>query len=43
MITNDLQGPANKKADVARARKDAKAFKLDPNFAATKVRAGFTM
>jgi len=43
VITNDLQGPANKKADVARARKDAKAFKLSASFAATKVQAGFTM
>jgi NitT/TauT family transport system substrate-binding protein len=43
VITNDLQGPANKKADVARARKDAKAFKLNASFAATKVQTGFTM
>ena len=43
VITNDLQRPANKQADVARARKDAKAFKLAPNFAATKVAAGFKM
>jgi hypothetical protein len=43
VITNDLQGPANKQANVALARKDAKAFKLAPNFAATKVQAGFTM
>lgn len=43
VITNELQVVANRKADVARARKDAKAFKLDAAFAKTKVRAGFTM
>ena len=43
VITNQLQVVANRKADVARARKDAKAFKLDAAFAKTKVRAGFTM
>ena len=43
VITNELQAVANRKADVARARKDAKAYKLDKAFSATKVRAGFTM
>ena len=43
VITNELQAVANKEADVARARKDAKAFKLDQRFAATKVAAGFRM
>jgi NitT/TauT family transport system substrate-binding protein len=43
VITNELQAVANRKADVARARKDARAYKLDKDFTATKVRAGFTM
>jgi NitT/TauT family transport system substrate-binding protein len=43
VITNDLQSVANKQADAARARKDAKAYKLGKDFAATKVEAGFTM
>ena len=43
VITNELQGPANKNANVAKARADAKAFKLDADFAATKVAAGFRM
>jgi NitT/TauT family transport system substrate-binding protein len=43
VITNELQGPANKKANVAKARADAKKFKLDKDFAKTKVEAGFTM
>ncbi len=43
VITNDLQAAANRKADVARARRDAKAFKLDKDFAATRVAAGFRM
>ena len=43
VITNDLQAVANKKADAARAHKDAKAYKLGKDFAATKVEAGFTM
>jgi hypothetical protein len=43
VFTNELQAAANRKADVARARKDAKAYKLDKDFAQTKVRAGFTM
>jgi len=43
VITNELQGPANKKANVAKARADAKKFKLDKEFAKTKVEAGFTM
>jgi len=43
VITNELQVVANRKADAARARKDAKAYKLDKDFAQTKVRAGFTM
>ena len=43
VITNELQSVANKKANVTKARSDAKAFKLDTNFAATKVEAGFKM
>jgi NitT/TauT family transport system substrate-binding protein len=43
VITNELQVVANRKADVARARRDARAYKLDTAFAKTKVRAGFTM
>jgi NitT/TauT family transport system substrate-binding protein len=43
VITNDLQKPANAQADVAKARKDAKAFKLNKDFAATKVAPGFRM
>jgi NitT/TauT family transport system substrate-binding protein len=35
VVTNELVGPANK-ADVARARRDAKSFKLDRDFAKTK-------
>ena len=43
VFTNDLQAAANRKANVTRARRDAKAFKLDAAFAATKVPAGFRM
>jgi NitT/TauT family transport system substrate-binding protein len=43
VITNDLQIVANKKANVAKAHADAKKFKLDTDFSATKVAAGFTM
>ena len=43
VITNELQVVANRKADAARARKDAKAYKLDKDFAQTKVAAGFKM
>ena len=43
VITNDLQSVANKEADAAKARADAKKYKLDKNFAATKVAAGFKM
>ena len=43
MITNELQAAANKKANAAKARADAKKFKLDKDFAATKVEAGFKM
>jgi hypothetical protein len=43
VITNELQSVANKQANVALARKDAKAFKLNKSFAATKVQAGFKM
>jgi len=35
-ITNELQGPANKQANVNKARSDAKAFKLSSQFAATR-------
>ena len=41
--TNELQAAANKNADRAKAIADAKAFKLDKDFAATKVAAGFKM
>jgi NitT/TauT family transport system substrate-binding protein len=43
VYTNDLQKTANGKADSAKARADAKAFKLDKDFAQTKVYAGFKM
>jgi NitT/TauT family transport system substrate-binding protein len=43
VITNELQGPANKQANVNKARSDAKAFKLNSQFAATKVDPSFTM
>ncbi len=43
VITNKLQAVANKKANVAKARSDAKRFKLNSQFAATKVDAGFRM
>jgi NitT/TauT family transport system substrate-binding protein len=43
VITNELQGPANKLANVNKARSDAKAFKLNSQFAATKVDPSFTM
>ena len=43
VFTNQLQVVANRKADAARARKDAKAYKLDKDFAQTKVAAGFKM
>lgn len=43
VFTNELQAAANKKADVRRARSDAKKFKLNGAFAKTKVRPGFTM
>jgi NitT/TauT family transport system substrate-binding protein len=43
VFTNDLQKAANKKADVKTARADAKAFKLNAQFAATKVDPKFTM
>lgn len=43
VFTNELAIAANKGADVARARSDARKFKLDKDFAATKVPAGFRM
>ena len=43
VITNELQGPANKQANVNKARSDAKAFKLSAQFAATKVDPSFKM
>jgi NitT/TauT family transport system substrate-binding protein len=36
VVSNELVGPANKGADAARARRDAKSFKLDADFAKTK-------
>jgi NitT/TauT family transport system substrate-binding protein len=41
--TNALLIAANKKADVARARSDAKKYKLNSTFAATKVDPNFKM
>jgi NitT/TauT family transport system substrate-binding protein len=43
VITNEIAIAANKGADVHRARTDAKAFKLDKDFAATTVDPSFTM
>ncbi len=43
VITNELVTAANKKADVARARADAKRFKLDAVFSKTTVDPSFTM
>lgn len=43
VITNELQAAANKQANAGKARADAKGFKLDKDFAQTKVAAGFTM
>jgi|SoiMethySBSTD1v2_1073268.scaffolds.fasta_scaffold94624_2 NitT/TauT family transport system substrate-binding protein len=43
VFTNELAIAANKTADVARARADAKKFKLDKDFAKTKVPSTFTM
>jgi NitT/TauT family transport system substrate-binding protein len=43
VIDNSIQAAANKKANRAKARADAKAFKLSAQFAATKVDPGFTM
>jgi NitT/TauT family transport system substrate-binding protein len=43
VYTNDLLLKANKKADVAKARADAKKFKLNSAFAATKVDPSFKM
>jgi NitT/TauT family transport system substrate-binding protein len=43
VITNELQAAANKKANAAKARADARKFKLDKDFTATKVAAGFRM
>jgi NitT/TauT family transport system substrate-binding protein len=37
VLTNEFVGPANAGADKAKARRDAKAYKLDKYFAATKV------
>jgi NitT/TauT family transport system substrate-binding protein len=43
VFTNELQSAANKQANVNKARSDAKAFKLNAQFAATKVDPGFRM
>jgi NitT/TauT family transport system substrate-binding protein len=40
VVTNALVKEANSGADVARARRDARAYKLDADFAATKPSAG---
>ena len=37
ILTNEFVGPANKGANVAKAHRDAKAFKLDKYFSKTKV------
>lgn len=37
ILTNELVAEVNRKANVAKARKDAKAYKLDKQFAKTKV------
>lgn len=43
VVTNQLQSAANKRANVNRARHDAKGFKLDAAFAKTTVDPGFKM
>jgi NitT/TauT family transport system substrate-binding protein len=43
VYTNELAIAANGSADVARARSDARKFKLDKDFSKTKVAAGFRM
>jgi NitT/TauT family transport system substrate-binding protein len=43
VLTNDMVRDANRKADVARARRDAKAFKLNEFFRTTKVPPGYPL
>ena len=43
VVNTSLIAGANKRADVATARRDAKAFKLDSYFAATKLPAGLPL
>src|SRR6185437_13940170 len=43
VFTNEQQSAANKQTNVTKARSDAKAFKLNAQFAATKVDPGFKM
>jgi NitT/TauT family transport system substrate-binding protein len=43
ILTNDMVRDANRKADVARARRDAKAFKLNEFFSTTAVPKGYPL
>jgi NitT/TauT family transport system substrate-binding protein len=43
VLTNDLVRAANQKADVARARRDGKAFKLNEFFSTTAVPKGYPL
>ena len=43
VVNTSLIAPANKKADIATARRDAKAFKLNQYFAATKLPPGLPL
>jgi NitT/TauT family transport system substrate-binding protein len=43
VFTNDLVAAANKGTNVAKARADAKKYKLDADFSKTKVYSGFKM
>jgi ABC-type nitrate/sulfonate/bicarbonate transport system substrate-binding protein len=43
VLTNELVGPANKNADVARAQKDAASFKLNADFANTTPPSDLTL
>jgi len=43
VLTNDMVRAANQKADVARARRDAKAFKLNEFFRTTTVPKGYPL
>jgi NitT/TauT family transport system substrate-binding protein len=43
VLTNELVGAANRRADVARARRDARAFKLNEFFTTTTVPKGYPL